>query len=242
MTKTTTNTTTVATTTTTTTTVFGEMVQLNRMTIAQLTADIFKASQWREYTELCDNLVKESYSHVCGYRKSDRISPLIHKLFQLMGCNAKIMDYYKPRFIMACVEIKRFKSEELKAAEKKLKEDKEELDFAMMMLKDVGKDSKEFWENNVEYWEDTVGTQQEIVNALYETPEHCYNIYAPRLDTTKHHANKKARKLIEDTMADILTERSWMTIEQLQAEAAMLKARRKEAKKNKETEKNSENK
>ena len=68
--------------------------------------------------------------------------------------------------------------------------------------------------------------QAEVVRLANE-PNNVWFKKTPMLTSDYKHATEKCRKLVEDTMADIIAERELMTAEELQAEALALKADRK---------------
>lgn len=78
-----------------------------------------------------------------------------------------------------------------------------------------------------EILQDAVDKAQAEVDRLASEPMNVWYNKVPMLTSDRKHASPKCRKLIEDTIADIIAERELMTAEELQAEALTLKAERK---------------
>lgn len=198
--------------TTTITNEFANTIIDNRyMAIAQLTADDMGPTSWKQYRQLCDNIAIAAWKSITT--NDDNIIGLsLSGLFAFFGSDAKATAPMQKRLLLSCVSVKKYQSDEMKKARKALREAKialEEADEETDALKQAVTDAEA----------EVARLKSEPNNEWYEK--------TPMLDKTKKHANAKCRKLIEDTIADIITERSLMTVEELQEEALALKAARK---------------
>lgn len=214
---------------------------------AQLTRDDMTQAQWDEYRALCDAAAFEAYRIATQRCDIDNSATCLYNLLKFFDAKAaKALHFagYRTRLMMAAVERKREKSFALKQAEKILRENKDKLaefqtvresmngDDAEVRIKNVHTGHHELWnvkmvDNAIETWQKNVQAQQEAVDALYAQPKNCWYDFKAMVTKDKLHASEKCRKAIEDVIADILTERQFMTIEDDQREAAQIKAARK---------------
>ena len=214
---------------------------------AQLTRDDMTQAQWDEYRALCDAAAFEAYriaTQRCDIDNSATCLYQLLKFFDPTAAKALHFAGYRTRLMMAAIERKREKSVALKNAEKILRANKEQVDGFTTLREGMDGDDaqvrilneqtgvKELWnvkmvDDAIEAWEKRVREQQEVVDKLYAQPKNCWYDFKPMLNKDRLHASEKCRKAIEDVIADILTERQFMTVEDLQAEAAQIKAARK---------------
>lgn len=214
---------------------------------AQLTRDDMTQAQWDEYRTLCDAAAIEAYRIATQRCDIDNSATCLYNLLKFFDAKAaKALHFagYRTRLMMAAVERKREKSVELKRAEKTLREFKDSLaekqvlregmngDDAQVRVKNVHTGHMELWnvkmvDNAIEALTKNVAEQQALVDDLYARPKNCWYDFKPMMTKDRLHASDKCRKAIEDVIADILTERQFMTIEDEQREAAQIKAARK---------------
>jgi hypothetical protein len=188
---------------------------------AQLDADDMGASTWKQYRQLCDNIAIASWNGLCGRTNPDdnTVGMSLTGLFAFFGSDAMATVDMQNRFLLACVKVKKVQSEEMKQARKNLRSAKNLLEEAQ--------DAEPVNENMVELYQEKVKECEEIVATMELEPHNVWYDKTPMLDKTFKHATAQCRKLIEDTMADIITERELMTAEQKQAEAQRLADERK---------------
>lgn len=176
-------------------------------------------STWKNYTQLCDNVVRESWKRLIGKGvDADTLGISVTGLFTLFGVEAKATPAYQNRLM--CVVIERIpqKSDTLKNAIKAKSEAKKAYDAAL-----AGDNAALIEGSRV-----ALETRKAEVDALYLEPNHYWFEKNPMLDKkTRKHATEKARKAIEDEIADIINERDLMTLEELEAEAQRLADERK---------------
>lgn len=202
--------------------VYADAISENRwMANAQLTADDMGPTAWKQYRTLMDNIAIASW-HSLIKQKSTTIEDIVAKslggLFAFFGSDAKPTPDIQRQFLVACVNVKKKQSEQMKEARKALRKAKVELSEA----EEVGQPK-----NVLDALEAKVESAQAEVERLEALPGHVWYDKEPMLDNTRKHANAKCRKLIEDTMADIIATRALMTVEEKQAEALRLKDERK---------------
>lgn len=174
---------------------------------------------WQQYCQLCDNIVIAAYSRLHGKGvDSDTLGMSVMGLFELFGVDAKATPEYQNRLMVAVIERKAIRSDKLKQATKAKSEAKTKWEDSISIGADETTQDKckKFYEEKCEE-----------LDALYSEPKNYYFEQIPMLDRTRKHATAKARKSIEDILADIMTERDMMTIEELQAEAQRLADERK---------------
>lgn len=238
------------TTTTTGINEYAETIIENRwMSTAQLSADDMGPTTWKQYRNLCDRIAIASWRSLHKNTDSNAIGLELTALLAFFGSDAKATTSMQKRILLACVSVKKQYSPELKAARKALNEAKKALEsfdpnaplvaqehvsipvaalaFASGMNADKAMETATTTSPTLEGLKNAVDNAQAKVDELRAMPKHEWYDKVPMLDASKNHASTKCRKLIEDTIADILTERSLMTIEELQVEAAELKAARK---------------
>ena len=206
--------------TNTNTNIYAETIANNRyIAKAQLTADDMGMTAWSQYRQLCDNIAIASWKSLAKKDTGSLLGTSLAGLFEFFGCDAKANAPMQRRIILACVSVKKEQSVAMKKAKKDLREITIELDNA----NSVENPDAEL----VATLTEKQNTVKEVVEKLESEPMNVWYNRTPMLDTTRKHASTKCRKLIEDTIADIIAEREFMTVEELQEEALQLKAERK---------------
>lgn len=199
--------------TTITTNVYADTIAENRfIASAQLTADDMGPTAWKQYRQLCDNIAISAWKSITTTDNDNIIGLSLSGLFAFFGSDAKATVPMQKRFLLACVAIKKCQSDAMKKARKALRDAKAKLEEA---------------DEETDALKQAVTDAEAEVTRLKSEPNNEWYEKTPMLDKTMKHASTKCRKLIEDTIADILTERSLMTVEELQEEALALKAARK---------------
>lgn len=199
---------------------YFDTITENRRTVYQLTADDVGPKTWAQYRQLCDNIAKAAWDTMNGRAKDDNVVGVsLAGLFAFFGLdNIKALPAYQRRIIVACVDKKRMRSDTMKAAYKAKNE-------AMKALNEALESDDE----NV----DTTALQtayeaaKEEITRLKAIPGNEWFDPIPMLDKDKKHATQQCRKYIEDAICDFVTEREFMTSEQLAEEALALKMQRK---------------
>lgn len=212
----------------TTTNIFAETIADNRfIASAQLTADDLGPTSWKQYRQLCDNIALASWRslHKTTADDDNTLGLSLTGLFQFFGTDAKATMPMQKRFVLACVSVKKEQSQAMKDARKALRTAKAALEQATEDNKDAAV---------IAALSASVDSAQAEVERLTAEPMNIWYTKTPMLDNTKKHASARCRKLIEDTIADIMAERELMTAEELQEEALQLKAARKARKQMKE--------
>lgn len=187
---------------------------------AQLTADDLGPTMWKEYRQVCDVIAISAWKSLTDKEADTNIlGAALAGLFDFFGSDAKATVPMQKRFILACVQVRKEQSVAMKKARKALREAKNKLEEEELL------DNKD--ETMLQILHANVDKAQEEVTRLEGEPMNVWFNKTPMLDTTRKHASAKCRKLIEDTMADVMAERALMTIEEMQEEALQLKAARK---------------
>lgn len=187
---------------------------------AQLTADDLGPTMWKEYRQVCDVIAISAWKSLSDKSAdTDILGAALAGLFDFFGSDAKATVPMQKRFILACVQVKKEQSVAMKKARKALREARNVLE------EEEAREDKN--ETMIQILQAKVDEAQEEVTRLEGEPMNVWFNKTPMLDTTRKHASAKCRKLIEDTMADVMAERALMTIEEMQEEALQLKAARK---------------
>lgn len=205
----------------------AEIIADNRWTKTQLDMDDMGKTLWKQYLQLCDNVAKESWNSLNKKADENVLATSLTLLFSFFGCDAKAVPAVQKRFLLACVAIRNKKSDEMKKANKALKD-------ARAALEDREND------DNLEKLEIEVEKAKDEVARLKALPKNDYSDPTPLMDKDRKHATRDCRKKIEDAMHDLIAERSLMTAEELAAEALALKMTRKANKKAKAQAKDAE--
>ena len=192
---------------------------------SQLNADDLggaECSTWLQYRRLCDNIVLSAWDRMHGRGVDSNVLGMsVAGLFELFGVEAKPTPEYQNRLMVATIVRKGNKSDALKNAEKAMRAAKDEWENALAD-EDLDENDNEVVELKTAYEE-----CKATVDQLYREPGNYWFDLMPMLDKSRIHATDKARKAIEDIIADIIAERDLMTIEELQAEAQRLADERK---------------
>ena len=187
---------------------------------AQLTADDLGPTMWKEYRQGCDVIAISAWKSLSDKSAdTDILGAALAGLFDFFGSDAKATVPMQKRFILACVQVRKEQSVAMKKARKALREARNVLE------EEEAREDKD--ETMIQILQAKVDEAQEEVTRLEGEPMNVWFNKTPMLDTTRKHASAKCRKLIEDTMADVMAERALMTIEEMQEEALQLKAARK---------------
>ena len=194
---------------------FGSKIIDNRFIgKVQLNADDLGGAgctTWEQYRQVCDNIVLASYARLHGKGiDSDTLGICVNGLFNLCGVDAKAVPEYQHRLMVAVIARKPKRSDALKNAIKAQKAANDALNEAIADDED---------EETIEELQAAYDEKVAVVEALYAEPRNYWFELEPMLDRSKKHATASARKAIEDVIADIISERSLMTAEELQAEA-----------------------
>ena len=187
---------------------------------AQLTADDLGPTMWKDYRQVCDVIAISAWKSLSDKSAdTDILGAALAGLFDFFGSDAKATVPMQKRFILACVQVRKEQSVAMKKARKALREARNVLE------EEEAREDKD--ETMIQVLQAKVDEAQEEVTRLEGEPMNVWFNKTPMLDTTRKHASAKCRKLIEDTMADVMAERALMTIEEMQEEALQLKAARK---------------
>ena len=187
---------------------------------AQLTADDLGPTMWKEYRQVCDVIAISAWKSLSDKSAdTDILGAALAGLFDFFGSDAKATVPMQKRFILACVQVRKEQCVAMKKARKALREARN------LLEEEEAREDKD--ETMIQILQAKVDEAQEEVTRLEGEPMNVWFNKTPMLDTTRKHASAKCRKLIEDTMADVMAERALMTIEEMQEEALQLKAARK---------------
>ena len=188
--------------------------------VIQLVKDNFASEeQWNEYVRVIDVLAISAWNSLNRKTDNTLFGAALAGLFDFFGTDAKATVSMQKRFVLACVQVKKEQSVAMKKAKKAL-------NSATDMLKEEeAKEDKS--ETAIKVFKDKVVEAEAEVVRLANEPNNTWFKKTPLLTSDYKHATEKCRKLIEDTMADIIAERELMTAEELQEEALQLKAARK---------------
>jgi hypothetical protein len=205
----------------TNTNTFATIISDNRYIAGtQLTKDNFDSQdQWDNYTRVIDALAISAWNALNSKDDGKILGAALAALFDFFGVDAKATIPMQKRLTLACVQVKREQSVAMKKARKALSN-------AKTMLAEEN-DKVEPNATVIKVFEDKVAEAEAEVNRLASEPKNVWYNKTPMLTSDRKHASVKCRKLVEDTIADIIAERELMTAEELQAEALALKAERK---------------
>lgn len=173
---------------------------------------------WDDYRNVCNALTVAAWNHTMG-RENDKqiIGDCIANLFRFFGISVVDTDRYYARILSALVERKAKRSDALKDAIKAKKAAKDAWTLAI---------AEEAEDAEVAYLKSVYEEHEACVDALYLEPHNYWFDPAPMFDKKKC-ATAKARKALEDTCADIFTERQFMSADEIAAEAQKLADERK---------------
>lgn len=176
-------------------------------------------ANWDNYIKVCGVLTTTAWDYTMNKAINDSlVNTAIAGLFDFFGIEVVDSKKYFARILSVLVDRKAVRSDALKAANKEKRE------------------AKKAWENGIiaEKTEEEIATlkaiyeeKEEVVNALYAEPNNFWFDPTPMFDKKTKKALPKARKALEDTFADIFTERQFMSADELQAEKQALADERK---------------
>lgn len=180
---------------------------------AQLTADDFtstetaKASElWKQYRSLCDILAIACWDSLKPGKAVDNnlVGSALTGLFAFFGSDAKAIVANQNRVLTSCVTITRKQSDAMKKARKAKSDAKKKYEAAVEAKKP---------EEEITALKQDYDAKEAIVEEMAGQPHNVWYDKKPMLDKSMKHATPKCRKLIEDTIADIMTERAMMSEE-----------------------------
>lgn len=189
---------------------------------AQLNADDMGGvgcSTWDEYLKVCNVLTVEAWNHTMGRAIDDNlINTCVAGLLDFFGISYTDAKKYTPRVLSVLIARKPMRSDALKDALK------------------VKSDAKKAWEKGIadekseaeqQALKEAYDKAKDDADALYAEPNNYWFDPAPMFDKKTKKATAKARKALEDTCADIFTERKFMSADEIQKEAQALADQRK---------------
>lgn len=188
-------------------------------------------ANWDNYLTACNLLATSAWDHIMGRSIDDNIvNTCIAGLFDFFGIEVVDSRKYFTRILSIMVTRKANRSDELKDAIKSKTKAKNAWSDAIV----EEKSEEEVAELKAEYEK-----KCEEVDHLYTIPNNYWFDPAPMFDKKTKKATPKARKALEDTMADIYSERKFMTADELQKEAQALADQRRGRKERAKAEKKS---
>ena len=209
---------------------FATIITDNRyMANAQLVASEFKANEWKQYRQLCTTMVNNA---MAVYKNSSDFADFdvaLVGLFAMFGMNdaTKGIFKYRVRLAVACLQMKKEYSLAYKDARKALSEAKKDYNAkAELVTEEMTEEAEE-----VKALVLAEAKVTECNDKLEELASEPHNVWwnVQKLNSKKDKDLAIARKHIEDTIADIIFERSNMTEEDLKIEKGQLDGGRKAA-------------
>lgn len=185
-------------------------------------------SNWEQYLQVCSVLSVAAWNHTIGRSVDDQlVNTAIAGLFDFFGIEVTDSSRYTARILSVLVNRKANRSDALKDAIKARKAAKDAYDAA------VAEDKSE---DEVKALKTAHENACEVVDTLYREPKNYWFDPAPGFDKKTLKATPTTRKALEDTCADIFTERQFMSADELKAEAQALADQRKGRKMRKKAE------
>lgn len=206
---------------------YANIIMDNRFTKFGMTADDMGPETWAQYRSLCDIVARAAWDSVSKKDYDENILGVaVAGLVAFFDADFKATPAIQRRVLAACIRTKTVRSDAMKAAYK----DRTAVNKALANYEESFESCANDGETLDEY-KDRLTTavneaEAKIITLRAESGNEYYE-RADRLDRSKIHATAECRKLIEDVFADIMTERTFMSAEELAAEAAALKAERK---------------
>lgn len=183
---------------------------------------------WDQYLNVCSMLSVAAWNHTMGRAVDDQlINTAIAGLLNFFGIEVVDSARYTARILSVLVNRKAQRSQALKDANKAKKTAKEEWEEAI---------ANELSEEEVAAKKTAYEDASAVVDALFLEPNNYWFDPAPGFDTRTHKAKPAIRKALEDTCADIFTERQFMSADELKAERIALDDQRKGRKARKKAE------
>lgn len=213
------------------TNIYATMATDNRyMANAQLVASDFKPAEWKQYRQLCKVMIDNAltvYKNSADFADFDMA---LVGLFAMFGMNdaTKGIFKYRVRLAVACLQMKKEYSVDYKNARKALTEAKKAYnEKAELVTEDMPEDA-----DAVKALALALAKVEECEEKLEDLASKPNNVWwnVKKLSSAKDKDLGVARKHIEDTIADIIFERSNMTEEDLKIEKGQLDGGRKAAK------------
>lgn len=188
----------------------------------QLTADDMGGvgcSNWDQYLNVCNVLSVAAWNHTIGKAIDDQfVNTAIAGLLDFFGIEVVDSASYTARILSVLVNRKPNRSDALKDAMKNKKDAKDARDEGI---------ANELPEEELAVLRTAYDDACAVVEALYREPHNYWFDPAPGFDKKTLKAKPTIRKALEDTCADIFTERQFMSAEELKAEAQALADKRK---------------
>ena len=198
---------------TTNTNIFADAITENRyIASAQLIPADFSRKEWKEYRQLCKVMVDESMKVYKGKDHANFDLALVG-LFAMFGMSDanKSIDSYRVRIAVACLKNVKEKSNAYKDASKALTKAKNLRDDCKDAITDTM--TEETHPAEFKALADAEAKVEECQNTLDTLASEPHNVWwnTKALKSKNDKELAIARKHIEDTIADILIERSAMT-------------------------------
>lgn len=189
---------------------------------AQLNADDMGGigcSTWDEYLKVCNVLAVEAWNHTMGKASDENfVNTCVAGLLDFFGISYTDSKKYTPRILAMLVGRKANRSDTLRDAIKDKSAARKAWEQAIVDEKD---------ETEVQALKEVYEKAKDEVDSLYAEPNNYWFDPAPMFDKRTKKATDKARKALEDTCADIFTERQFLSADELQKEAQALADQRK---------------
>ena len=171
-------------------------------------------ANWENYLTACNLLTASAWDYIIGKAIDDNIiNACIAGLFDFFGIEVVDSRKYIARILSVMIARKANRSDALKDAIKDRTKAKNAWSEALVEEKP---------EEEVEILKAEYEKKCEEVDRLYTEPNNYWFDPAPMFDKKTKKATAKARKSLEDTFADIYTERQFMSADELQKEAQAL--------------------
>lgn len=196
-------------------------------------------STWEEYLRVCSLLSVAAWNHTIGKSNDDTIvENAISGILDFFGISVVDTKKYTARILSVLVERKAKRSDTLKDAIKEKNKANKAMKAKAEALRVEGKTNDEITaDEELIRLTNEYNVAKELVDSLYLLPNHYWFDPTPTFNEKTLKAKESARKALEDTCADIFTERQFMSAEEIQREKIALKDQRKgrEAREKKES-------
>lgn len=205
----------------------AEISANNRFTVDQLKKEDFHNDlAWSDYQQTVNALVTAAWKAYNGKDQAVEIATCSIKLFALFGVDCKATPAWTRRLTLCCIGYKTMYSPEYKTlranvekAREKLEETKSNpVEKSMIDAATVAE---------IQTLENLIKAGELKLEAMRHEPGHVWKEFYPLLNNKRDKALKSAFKRIEDTLADIRTERDLMTDLDRMIEKETLKTERK---------------
>ena len=194
--------------------VYADIITENRYIASkQLVASEFSSKDWKNYRQLCKVMVDEALKVYHNSTDMRTFDLAVVGLFSMFGMNdaSKGIFKYRIRMAMACLQMKKDYSDEYKDARKALAAARKARNAAEdAITEDMTAESNPTEFQTLASAVAKVEEYENILENLASEPNHVWwDVKA--LSSKKDKELGIARKHIEDTIADIIRERSNMT-------------------------------